>query len=184
MHASRLSSARIFDRTTLTRIYERHSSDLFRYAYRLLGDSDLAEDCVAETFSRFLRVVREGRVKVENVRAYLYRVSHNWITDHYRLKPLSPLSLHAGLSSDPEYNPSQQITHQMECDRVRALLLRLPTDQRQVIELRFLEDWPHEKVAAVLDKTVEATRALQYRALTALRRMLLESDEPGDDETA
>jgi RNA polymerase sigma factor (sigma-70 family) len=57
---------------------------------------------------------------------------------------------------------------------VRAALLRLPPEQRQVIELRFVEDWPHDAVAAALGKTVEATRALQHRALTSLRRILLE----------
>jgi RNA polymerase sigma-70 factor, ECF subfamily len=71
-------------------------------------------------------------------------------------------------------NPSQLVAGEMERDRVRAALLRLPPDQRQVIELRFVEDWSHDAVAAALGKTVEATRALQHRALTALRRILLE----------
>jgi DNA-directed RNA polymerase specialized sigma24 family protein len=43
-----------------------------------------------------------------------------------------------------------------------------------VIELRFLDDLPHEDVARSMGKTIEATRALQYRALTALRQMLIE----------
>jgi RNA polymerase sigma-70 factor (ECF subfamily) len=71
-------------------------------------------------------------------------------------------------------NPSQLVAGQMEQDRVRAALLHLPADQRQVIELRFVEDWSHEAVAAALGKTVEATRALQHRAIIALRRILLE----------
>jgi DNA-directed RNA polymerase specialized sigma24 family protein len=43
-----------------------------------------------------------------------------------------------------------------------------------VIELRFLEGLSHEEVASLLGKTVEATRAMQYRALTALRQMLVD----------
>jgi RNA polymerase sigma-70 factor (ECF subfamily) len=60
---------------------------------------------------------------------------------------------------------------------VRSALLRLPAEQQQVIELRFLEDWSHEEVAAQLGKSNEATRALQHRAVDALRRMLLEKEE-------
>jgi RNA polymerase sigma-70 factor (ECF subfamily) len=56
-------------------------------------------------------------------------------------------------------------------------LKNLPAEQRLVIALRFLEDRSHEEVAAVLGRTVEATRALQHRAMTALRRMLIETEE-------
>jgi RNA polymerase sigma-70 factor (ECF subfamily) len=60
----------------------------------------------------------------------------------------------------------------IEQQRLRSALQRLPSDQRQVVELRFLEDWSHEQVAAALGKTEEATRALQYRAMNALKRLL------------
>ncbi len=154
------SDTMTYDRQALAAIYERHSPELFRYAYRLLGDSDLAEDCVAETFSRFLRVTRDGSSPMENVRAYLYRVAHNWVTDHYRRQPLPPLSLEADMHSDPEANPSRLVADQMDREQVRAALLRLPAEQRQVIELRFLEEWPHEAVAAAVGKSVEATARL------------------------
>jgi RNA polymerase sigma-70 factor (ECF subfamily) len=52
--------------------------------------------------------------------------------------------------------------------------MRLPAEQRQVIELRFLEGWSHDAVALALGKTIEATRAIQHRAVTALRQMLSE----------
>jgi RNA polymerase sigma-70 factor (ECF subfamily) len=66
----------------------------------------------------------------------------------------------------------------MDRQRMRAALLRLSPEQRQVIELRYLEDLSHFEVAAVLGKSVEATRALQYRAMEALRQSLAEHDEP------
>jgi RNA polymerase sigma-70 factor, ECF subfamily len=161
------------DRQVLVSIYEQHSAELYRYAYRLLGDPDLAEDCVSETFSRFLRAVRDGMGAIENVRAYLFRMAHNWVTDHYRRQPLPLLSLDHDLHADPQGNPFHQVAEQMEAEQVRAALLRLPADQRQVVELRFLEDWSHEAVAAALGKSVEATRALQYRAIASLKRMLV-----------
>lgn len=161
-----------FDRQALVTLYEQYNADIFRYAYRLLGDPTLAEDCVSETFSRLLRAVRDGLGPTENVRAYLYRVAHNWVTDHYRRQPLPHLPLDPELHADVESSPIHQVARQMEAEQVRAALLRLPADQRQVIELRFLEDWSHEEVAAVLGKSVEATRALQYRALAGLKRLL------------
>jgi len=130
----------------------------------LLGDSDLAEDCVAESFSRLLNAVHRGNGPNENVRAWVYRVAHNWISDHYRRKPPIPWDMDANLHGNESSNSSVLISKLQEVERVRAALLRLPPDQGQVIQLRFLEGWNHEKVAKALGKSSEATRALQYRA--------------------
>jgi DNA-directed RNA polymerase specialized sigma24 family protein len=37
-----------------------------------------------------------------------------------------------------------------------------------------MENWSHDEVAVALGKTVEATRALQYRAVETLRQALAE----------
>lgn len=165
----------------LVDIYEQHSTEIYRYAVRLLGDSATAEDCVSETFSRFLNVIRRGGDPIDNVRAYLYRVAHNWVTDYYRRQPPPDLPLEVD-HFEPGSNPSALMAETWERERVRNAILRLPPEQQQVVQLRFLEDWSHEQVAEVLDKTVEATRSMQYRALNSLRRMLIEEEEEDTDE--
>jgi len=172
-----LADTKPFTKQDLIGIYEEQSPALFRYAVRLLGDSQLAEDCVAETFSRFLQAVRKGGGPSANVRAYLYRVAHNWITDHYRRSSTATVPLEHDLKDDELASPSQLLIEEFEREQVREALLRLPMDQQQVIHFRFLEDWSHAEIAEVLGKTVEATRALQYRALNTLRQLLLERDD-------
>jgi RNA polymerase sigma-70 factor (ECF subfamily) len=147
--------------------------DIFRYAYRFFRDNELAEDCVAETFCRFLGAVRAGR-SFKNIRAYLYRVAHNWITDYCRSQLPANVSLEENLQLDQEDNPAHILTQDQDRQRMRAALLCLSPQQRQVIELRYLEEWSHCEVAAALGKTVEATRALQYRAIETLRQILVE----------
>jgi RNA polymerase sigma-70 factor, ECF subfamily len=160
----------------LVEIYELLNPPLYRYAVRLLGDPHLAEDCVAETFSRFLKVVNRGLGPKDNIKAYLYRIVHNWITDYYRHR-IPENNLEAGQLKEPSENPAMTASQNMEQERVRKALLNLPEEQRQVIMLRFYENWPHEETAAALGKTVEATRALQYRALNGLRSMLIIVEE-------
>lgn len=182
-----LDSAVSYNRQELIDVYEQYNQELYRYAFRLLGEKCLAEDCVAETFSRYLRVVRAGRGPSENIRAYLYRMVHNWATDHYRRNPLPSPELDLEMHADSESNPVHLVTQQAEREQIRAALMQLPLDQCRVIELRFLEGWSHEEVADALGKSVEATRALQHRALAVLRRLLVEPDlqdggEPKPDE--
>jgi RNA polymerase sigma-70 factor (ECF subfamily) len=178
-----LTEARQLSRDDLVGIYERYHPEIYRYAARMLGDRDAAEDCVAETFSRMLQAVRAGGGPSENIRAYLFRVAHNWIVDHYRRNmDHHPLGEDDDLA-DPLGNPSHLVSQAWERERVRTAMFRLPPDQQQVIQLRFLEDWSHEEVAVVLGKTVEASRSLQHRALASLRKMLLGQEEDRDHDT-
>ena len=164
-------SVLVLDKQSLVEIYERHSPEIFRYACRMLDDREMAEDCVAEIFCRFLIAAHAGR-PFENPRAYLYRIAHNWITDHRRLP--AHVSLEDNMQLDQEGNPSHVLMQNLDCQRIRAAIVLLSPEQRQVIELRYLEDRSHFEVAEALGKTVEATRALQHRAIKSLRQTLVE----------
>lgn len=172
-----LDGARAFDVQTLAAVYDRYSPGLYAYAMRLLGDECLAEDCVAETFSRFLKSLRANHGPQEHLQAYLYRIAHNWITDQYRRQPPPAFELDENMRAEDEMQPENQADERIEQNQVRGALRMLTPDQRQVVILRFLEGWENEEVAAAVLKPVTAVRALQHRALAALRRGLLGKEE-------
>jgi RNA polymerase sigma-70 factor, ECF subfamily len=159
----------------LIEIYEQYSPKLFRYAVRLLDDADVAEECVAESFSRLLNAINKGGGPRDNVQAYLYRVAHNWINDYYRSKPLEELKTE--LKDEKMENPLNIVAENQQREFVRKALFHLTPEQRQVITLRFYEGWQHEEIGALIGKSSQATRALQHRALDSLKRMLLEQEE-------
>jgi RNA polymerase sigma-70 factor (ECF subfamily) len=161
-------------RRDLVNIYEEFSPLLFKYAVRLLGNAQLAEDCVSETFSRFLKVIQKGVGTMENLKGYLYKIAHNCIKDYYRRRVPESTDFDISLLSSPEKNPESKVNQKAEEQKVRDALLNLPEDQLNVIMLRFYEDFSHEETATVLGKSAEATRALQYRALKGLRGMLIQ----------
>jgi RNA polymerase sigma-70 factor (ECF subfamily) len=172
-----LQCARRFEKGALAEIYNTFSPVIYRYAMRLLGDVDLAEECVAETFSRFLIALKNGKGPSEYLRAYLYRVAHNWITDHYRHKVTLALPLDPELCFDNEEEPSQLFIHGANQQRVRAALELLTPDQRQVIALKYLEEFDNKDIARMLNKPVGAVKALQHRAIQSLRRIVLSEEE-------
>ena len=157
------------DRDRLRSLYEENNAGMYRYAYRLLGNRELAEECVSETFTRFLKVIQRGKNLNGNLKAYLYRMAHNWIVDHYR-KEKSEDALQDHTLSDPGENVETNILSKQQQEKLRKGLMKLPEEQRMVIALRFLDDWSHEQVAEFLGKSIESTRALQYRALVNLRK--------------
>jgi RNA polymerase sigma-70 factor (ECF subfamily) len=167
-----LERARQFDRQALAEIYDLYSPGLYRYAMRRLGDPQLAEECVAETFSRFLHALRDGKGPRDFLQAYLYRVAHNWITDLYRREPPpEPLDeAEPALTTDPDVAAEQALRD----DRLRRALRGLTPEQQQVILLKFVEEWENEAIARALNKPVGAVKSLQHRALAKLQRLLSE----------
>lgn len=168
-----LHSARSLDVQALSIIYDRYSPKLYRYAMRLLGEECAAEDCVAETFSRFLSALQANRGPRDYLQAYLFRTAHNLIADHYRRQP--PVEeLQESLPQEDDTEESARLN--LRQSRVRAALRDLTADQQQVVALKFLEGWENEEIARALRKPVGAVKSLQHRALAHLKHLLLEEE--------
>lgn len=169
-----LSQALKLDHAALTEIYDRYSPGIYRYAYRLLGDTELAEECVSETFVRFLNAVQKRKGPRDYLKAYLYRIAHNWVTDQYRKKNVDEEELDEKHAEGTANSMVDQVLANDDRERVRDAIHRLTSDQQQVIMLKFLEDWGNEEIAQALNKPVGAVKSLQNRALASLQRILVQ----------
>ena len=178
-----LKAAQAFNLDALAVIYDRYSPGIYRYAMRFLGDESLAEDCVSETFSRFLKTLRAGQGPRDHLQAYLYRIAHNLVTDSFRRQPPPPLELDENLRADEALHPESLVDGRLEAGRVRLALRALTPEQSQVVMLRYVEGWDNSEVAAALQKPVGAVKALQHRAVATLRRLLDKNERTGVYET-
>ncbi len=176
---SLLARAQRLETEALVQIYDLYSDELYRYAMRVGGDPDLAEECVAETFARLLDALRRGRGPREFLRAYLYRIAHNWLTDQFRTRREN-ISLEEAMPLPASDDPAAEAETRIRQQAVRAALFHLTPDQRQVILLRYVEGWELEEIARALQKPVGAVKALQHRAVARLRRLLTLTENPAD----
>ena len=176
-----LQAARAFDKDALAKIYDLFSDELYAYAYKHFGRAQVAEDLVAETFRRFLTSLERGGGPEDHLRAYLYRITHNLITDLYRREPPPTQELDEDRLVEDKLGPSGIVAEQQEADRVRQALRLLTPEQRQVLTLKFLEGWTSDEIAQSLDKSIGAVKALQHRGVAALQRILIEGDIPSQE---
>ncbi|MFN2235453.1 MAG: RNA polymerase sigma factor [Anaerolineales bacterium] len=167
-----LQLARQFDQKSLVEIYDVYNPSIYRYAVRLLNNPDLAEECVAETFSRLLSALRENRGPKTNLRAYLYRIAHNWITDQYRKQIPQQTVDEIAQQADPGLTTSRIVDEKIEREKVRRAIHWLTPDQRQVVSLKYFEGWSNAEIAKSINKSVGAVKSLQHRALQSLKEML------------
>jgi RNA polymerase sigma-70 factor, ECF subfamily len=153
-------------RQQLAEMYDTHAPRIFRYIYHRLGDQAVAEDLTSEVFVRFLR----ARAAPEDLAAFLFRMAHNLIVDYLRYHRSTQL-LDENLVAD-QSDPAHLVEDEMKRARLRRVIARLTAEQQQVIVLKFLEGFSNEEIARVLEKSVGAVKALQYRGLATLRDLL------------
>lgn len=168
-----LRQAKELDQAALAEIYDIYSTSLYGYALRQLGDPAIAEDCVAETFSRFLKALHAGKGPQKQLKAYLYRIAHNWIADVYRRSPQQCLSFEEGPELSHALRVEEQVDRRILASQLRTALFQLTPEQRQVIILVYMEGWRKAEVAAALGKPIGAVKSLQHRALKSLRNKLV-----------
>jgi len=153
-------------------LYRRYADRIYRYVYSRVKDASAAEDLTAEVFLRALESLPHYQPTGAPFRAWLYRIAHARTVDYWRRQQRrqeQPLE-----ESLPAHGPQPEevVSLQTEWDRALTLLSQLTDDQQQVIILRFVEGLELAEIAAMMEKTVGAVKALQYRALASLARLM------------
>lgn len=162
------------DVSAIGQLYDRNHEPIFRYVWTRVGDDCLAEDLTGEIFTRMVTHLPDYRPQGVPFRAWLYRIAHNLVVDHYRQAShhrLVPLDQAEGYSRGDD-DPASLVEQQLTLERVKHALDQLDLSQREVVELRFLAGLPLREVALILDKTVAAVKSLQHRGLKTLRLVL------------
>ncbi|HLE29518.1 MAG TPA: sigma-70 family RNA polymerase sigma factor [Anaerolineales bacterium] len=168
--------ARRGDVNAIGALYDRHHEALFRYIWSRVGERETAEDMTGEVFTRMLAALPRYQPTATPFRAWLYRIAHNLVVDHYRKEGgRTFLSLdQAEAQSDEAGDLNLIVEWNLTIEQVHHALARLDEAQREVVSLRFLSGLSLQEVAAALEKSEGAIKALQHRGLAALRRALVE----------
>jgi RNA polymerase sigma-70 factor (ECF subfamily) len=167
-----LERAKQYDEAALGELYDSYAPRIYAYIYRRVGDAHVAEDLTGDVFVRVIQAIQSERFWHTSFHAWLYRIAHNLVADHYRRQPpAADLELDERLVA-AEDDPASAVAERLSHRRLRAAISRLTLDQQQVLVLRFGEGMTARGAAEVMDKSTGAIEALQHRALAALRRVL------------
>jgi RNA polymerase sigma-70 factor (ECF subfamily) len=162
------------DSEAFAHLYRENVQAIFRYIYHRVGDAQLAEDLTGDVFTRALRSVAVYRDQGKPFVAWLYRIAHARVVDHYRrtdrrgvdsdLEDEEPTPVNADLD--------QGILRRQAANALRTAMAGLTEEQQQVVILRFVEGQRIEAVAQIMGKNANAIKALQHRALRSLATRL------------
>ena len=152
------------------RCYEEYADPLFRHCYLRVFERERARELVQETFTRTWQYTRSGK-KVEHMRAFLYRVLNNIIVDEARrTKPVSLDALQEE-GFEPSIDERDRIVRTIEGKALRTLLDRMDRRHRQVLILRYVDDFAPQEIASITGETANAISVRLHRAVRALRAL-------------
>jgi RNA polymerase sigma-70 factor (ECF subfamily) len=163
-------------------LYSRYREPIFRFAYRLLGSVEIAEDVTHDCFLSLIRKPENYRPERASLKTYLYAAARNLALKHFRDQ-----GRETGLDEvaeerqeSPRRGPLRRLLDEELAALVREAVFSLPPLQREALILFEYEGLSLSEVAEVAGTDVGAIKARLYRAREGLRRMLrsyLESNQ-------
>ena len=171
-----LDSLGDLDPQAVTSIYNLYFPQIFRYIKYRLGDDSLAEDISSEVFLSLLNAIKNGNGPVKDLRGWLIGAASHMVVDHIRHKYRHPSQVMPDDLESGEAGPSQQVEQSDASHYLHRALVQLTEDQQQVLTFRFGQGYSLEETAALMKKKVNAVKALQFRALHALKSKLPEQE--------
>jgi RNA polymerase sigma-70 factor (ECF subfamily) len=165
-------------------LYDRYFDTVFRFVYFRVGNRQLAEDLTADTFLRALKRIGSFTWQGRDLGAWLVTIARNLVADHfksgrYRLEVTTGDVLDAERAeSGPEGSPESAVVDHVTNVALLKAVKQLNPEQQECIVLRFLQGFSVAETAQAMGKNEGAIKALQYRAVRTLARLLPDGFQP------
>jgi RNA polymerase sigma-70 factor, ECF subfamily len=153
--------------------FHRHRDVVYRFAYRMTGDSPAAEDVVQDCFAALWQKPEGFDPERGALRSYLLGVTRNLVFKHWRRE-----RPHELLEDETSICPPFDAAAFERGEVVRRAVLLLPPLQREALVLAEYEEMTLEEIATATAVELAAVKSRLHRARQNLRRMLKPLFEP------
>ena len=161
------------DHARFADLYELNFERVYAYIVHRVRDRTETEDLTAEVFHKALANLQHFEWRGIPFAAWLFRIAANLISGRRQRSVRE-------VSDDETIGAAQVNPAEIEEVERRATLFRLvdtlPSEQKRVVVLRFVEQKSIKEVAREIRKTEGAVKQLQFRALSSLRALMEGAD--------
>lgn len=164
-------------------LIDRHKDRVYSYILHYVKNPELADDIFQETFVKAIVTIKQNRY-VENGRfsAWITRIAHNLIFDYFRKEKSENLqSTDAGdinILNRKELSEATVEDHiilsQIETD-IHRLIMALPENQREVLQLRYFKDMSFKEIAMLTNVSINTALGRMRYAILNMRKMAQEN---------
>ena len=161
-------------------LYQRYSRILYSLAYRMVADHQVAEDLLQDAFLAVWRRATSYSPQTGAARSWLISILHHRTIDYLRKvrrrstiqeASLEEIELHESIAYRDTWDEAWQ---SVKSSHVRAALMKIPTEQRLVIELAYFQGWTHTEIAEGTQIPLGTVKARMRLGLLHLKQILIE----------
>ena len=169
------------DRHAFDDLMRKYYARIFNFAYRLIGNRQLAEDLTQDVFMKVYKSATRYRPR-SKFQTWLYTIAKNTFLNEMRRNRRQMVSLDEPLDAetgerkkevpDPDVDPAAAFIQKELQKQVRAAIDDLPENQKIAVILRRYEGFTYAEIAATLEVTDKAVKSLLSRAKVNLKDKL------------
>jgi len=151
-------------------MYRQYSDAIFRHCYFRVFRRERAKELMQDTFMRAWEYLCKGN-KIDNMRAFLYRVANNLIVDEVRKKKEMSLDELQEKGIDPSYDDTRNMQDRIEEQKILLTFCKMEKPYRDVLVMRYVDGLPPSEIADILGER-------QYGVSSAASRNQAVEDAP------
>src|SRR3546814_60458 len=163
----------------LDELVKRYRSRVYTTSLLQVKDSSIAEDIFQDAFIKVINTLRAGKYNEEGkFLPWVIRIAQNLVIDHFRKEKRTPVIT----TSDgfdifkvlhfSDGNVEDEILRDQTYRDLRKLILKLPSEQREVLIMRHYADLSFKEIADITDVSINTALGRMRYALNNLRKML------------
>lgn len=162
------------DSEAFAQLYDVYVTPIYRYIFYKVNKKDV-EDLTEMLFLKAWENIRKYRKrKNKSFKAWLFRIAHNLVVDHYRLTR-EHNSLDPRLKDTKRHNdPIERAEGAINNDNLKFAIGKLKKNYQQIIILKFINELSNEEICKIMKRSEGSIRILQFRALKSLRQVMNE----------
>jgi RNA polymerase sigma-70 factor (ECF subfamily) len=161
-------------------LYQRYSRILYSLAYRMVADHQIAEDLLQDAFLSVWRRATSYSPQSGAVRSWLVSIMHHRTIDYLRGVRCRSVMKEATWDEVERDERTaipdvwDEAWQNIQSAQIREVLMKLPTEQRMVIELAYFQGWTHSEIAEGCQIPLGTVKARLRLGIIRLKRMLEE----------
>ncbi len=161
-------------------IYRKYAERIFLYVRTRTGTEEDAVDVTQQVFVNAFRALPRYKISSAPLSSWLFRIARNAVVDHHRRRrPTSSLDAMPVVFQETAPDPEESAIRSEDADRLRAALVRLDAEKRDLLALRYAGGLRISEIAAATGTGEEATKKRLSRALSQLRSIYEAVDSQG-----
>lgn len=159
------------DLRAFSELYNLYVKKIYSFVVYMTGNHTEAEDIVSETFEKAMLNIDKFEYRGYSFGAWLFKIAKNLVYDKSKGKKNLSLEDIQEIIRDDTYKPEDIAEKRETSDQIHKLLFKLKDEQREVMILRYIEEYSIREVCQITGRSEDSVKSLAKRALSNLKQL-------------